>query len=99
MKITIFGEHMTVTNAIENYINEKFSHLHTPEKITHAEFRLGSTKNDKYVHFHANIPGETLIIKSKDENLYHAIDLTMKKIHLAFIKEKGKHHQRLSAHF
>lgn len=65
MKINIFGEHMTVTDSIENYIKEKFSHLHAPEKLTNAEFRIGSTKTDKYVHFHAHIPGESLIINIK----------------------------------
>lgn len=98
MKINIFGEHMTVTDSIENYIKEKFSHLHTPEKLTNVEFRIGSTKTDKYVHFNAHVPGETLVIKTNDKNLYHAIDIIMNKIHLAFTKEKGKHHQRLSAH-
>lgn len=97
MKINIFGEHLAVSNAIETYINEKFSHLHAPQKITHIEFRIGSTKKDKYVHFHANIPGEALIIKTNDKNLYHAIDNIMNKIHLSFTKEKGKHHQKLSA--
>ena len=98
MKINIFGEHMAVTEAIESYINNKFSHLHTPEKLTHVEFRIGSTKTDKYVHFNAHIPGESLVIKTNDKDLYRAIDKTMNKLHLAFIKEKGKHHQRLSAH-
>lgn len=95
MKINIFGEHLSVTDAIENYIKEKFSHLHTPEKTTHIEFRIGSTKTEKYVHFLANIPGESLVIKSHDKNLYHAIDQIMNKIHLSFVKEKGKHNQRL----
>lgn len=98
MQINIFGEHFEVSNAIEAYINKKFLHLHSPEKITHIEFRIGSTKKDKYVHFHANIPGESLIIKSTDKNLYHAIDNIMNKIQLCFIKEKGKHNQKLSIH-
>lgn len=96
MNIKIFGEHLKVTEAIETYINEKFSHLSTPEKLTHVEFRIGSTKTEKYVHFIANIPGDSLIIKTHDKNLYHAIDNMMNKIHLSFIKEKGKHNQRLA---
>lgn len=99
MNINIFGEHMTVTDSIQSYINEKFSHLHTPEKLTNVEFRIGTTKTDQYVHFHANVPGESIVIKTSDKNLYHAIDSLMNKIHLAFTKEKGKHQQRLSAQF
>ena len=97
MKVTVFGEHLEVTDAIENYIINKFSHLHRPDKLTKAEFKIGSNKNDKYVHFHANIPGEELFIQSTDKNLYHAIDSLMKKIHIAFVKEKDKHKQKLSA--
>lgn len=98
MKINIFGEHMTVTEAIENYIKEKFSHLHHPEKLTNVDFRIGSTKTYNYVHFHAHVPNESLVIKTNDKNLYNAIDTIMNKIHLAFTKEKGKHNQRLSPH-
>lgn len=98
MKINIFGEHLIVTESIESYIKEKFSHLHAPEKITHIEFRIGSTKTEKYVNFLANIPGDSLVIKSHNKNLYHAIDNIMNKIHLSFIKEKGKHNQKLMSH-
>lgn len=95
MKINIFGEHITITQAIEDYIKEKFSHLHIPEKLTQVDFRIGSTKTDKYIHFNAHVPGDVLVIKTSDKNLYHAIDNLMNKIHLAFVKEKGKHNQHL----
>ena len=94
MKINVFGENITVTSAIEDYINDKFSHLYKPEKLTQADFRIGSTKTDKYVHFYAHTPKEDLVIKTSDKDLYHAFDSIMHKIHLAFTKEKQKNNSK-----
>ena len=97
MNINIFGEHIEVTPSIKEYIKKKFLHLHIPDKLTTAEFRIGATKTEQYIHFHSKTPGEELIIKANDKNLYHAIDNLMKKIHIAFVREKDKKHHHLQS--
>lgn len=96
MEIKIIGEHLTITEAISNYINDKFSHLPSPDKLQHVEFRLGTEKNEQYVHFLARCSKEEFVIKSKDNNLYSAIDKIMKKIHRSFTKSKEQHKVQLN---
>lgn len=95
MEIKIKGEHLSVTEAIANHIKDKFSHLPHPDKMQHAEFRLGIDKNAKersqYVHFLGRCPKEEFFIKSQDANLYVAIDKLMKKLHRSFTKSKELH--------
>lgn len=95
MEIKILGEHFSITPAISQYIKEKFSHLPSPDKLQHVEFRLGVKKTKQYVHFLAHCAKEDIVIKTDDENLYAAIDSSMIKIHRSFTKIKEKHHMHL----
>lgn len=95
MDIKIIGEHLTITDAISTYIKEKFLNIPQPEKLNQAEFRLGTEKNQQYVHFLAHIHNENIVIKDQDENLYTAIDKIMKKISRSYIKAKEKHNINL----
>lgn len=89
MQIKILGEHFTVTQAIEEYISEKFSHLSPPEKVSHVEFRVGKERENQYIKFHTQAPNhETIFLNSSDVNLYAAIDKLMIKIHRSFVKNK-----------
>jgi putative sigma-54 modulation protein len=91
MDIKIIGEHLEVTESIQNYIKNKFATIHKPEKLNRVEFRLGTTKQQQYVHFHAFCPhSEDIVIKNEQKNLYTAIDQVMEKIHRSFTKEKTK---------
>lgn len=95
MQIKIIGEHLSVTEAISNYIQDKFSHVPTPDKLQHVEFRLGKEKEKQYVHFLAHCAKEDYVIKTTHSNLYSAIDNIMQKIQRSFIKTKEKHKTHL----
>ena len=96
MEIKIIGEHLTITEAISSYIKEKFSHLPSPEKLQYAEFRLGTRKENQYIHFKAHCPKDDFYLESTDTNMYVAIDKMMQKIHRKFISAKEKNKTRLS---
>lgn len=100
MDIKIIGEHMAVTEPIEQYIREKFLHLPLPEKLNHAEFRIGkSGQHEQHVKFSANFDHKNLTIDVKADNVYHAVDQLMKKIHINVTKNKsGKHPKHLHKH-
>jgi putative sigma-54 modulation protein len=96
MEIKILGEHLVVTEAIGNYIKEKVSHLSTPDKLNHIEFRIGKEREHQYVRFHAVCPNnEIIILNSQDNNLYRAIDKIMEKIHRSFVKNKERYNTHL----
>lgn len=96
MQIKIIGEHLTVTDSIQDYIKDKVSHLSAPEKLSQIEFRVGKERENQYVKFHAVYPNhEVAILKAHDSNLYHAIDKIMDKIHRSFVKNKERHHVHL----
>lgn len=96
MQIKILGEHLSVTEAIKQYIHDKVSHLSIPEKISSIEFRIGKQKDEQYVKFHAMHPShEPIILNSSDINLYSAIDKLMDKVHRNFVKSKECHHTHL----
>jgi putative sigma-54 modulation protein len=96
MEIKVFGEHLEVTDSIKEYIKKKFEHLHKPDKLMRVEFRIGSTKANQYIHFHAFFPNsDDKFIKSEDKDLYHAIDDIMNKIGRSFTKEKQIKHTHL----
>lgn len=90
MEIKIIGEHLSVTEAISEYIKEKFQHLSWPYKMNYVEFRLGTMKESQYVHFHARCLKEEIVLKANNRNLYQAIDQIMTKIQRSFVKNKEK---------
>lgn len=95
MDIKIIGEHLSVTESISHYIKEKFSHVPSPDKLQHVEFRLGKKKENQYVHFMARCAKEDIVIKTEGNNLYAAIDKVMNKIQRSFIKAKERHNVHL----
>lgn len=92
MELRIIGEHVAITDALSNYIKQKFSHLPVPDKIHHVEFRLGvDNKAQQHVHFSAHCPNKDINITSNAENAYKAIDQLMGKIKRSFVKLKEQH--------
>lgn len=100
MNINIHGNKIEVTPAIETYIKDKFSTVHTPEKLLQVDFKVGVDKNNQYVQFDAQVMKEHVHIKELNENLYAAIDEIMDKIKLKFKKMKEKpiadRHEKIS---
>ncbi len=93
MDLKIIGEHIEITPSIKEYIEKKFFHLPLPEKMNHAEFRLGkNNKHEQHVKFSANYNHKNLTVDVSDENAYKAIDQLMKKLHIHLTKDKDQNH-------
>ncbi len=91
MDLKIIGEHIEVSEPIRDYIIEKFKHLPIPDKMHHAEFRIGKDGNHiQHVKFSANFNHKNLTIDVKADNVYHAVDQLMKKLHTNLTKDKEK---------
>jgi ribosomal subunit interface protein len=88
--IKIIGENITVTDAIANYIREKFNHVNFPEKVESIELKIGKTHHEQYVNFFATInnPSKVVKITVQDVDMYNAIDEAVKKIQRSFVKIK-----------
>lgn len=92
MNIQMIGEHLEITEAMHNYVQEKFQHLAVPEKLQNVEFRFGTEKNEHVVQFKAHVANKDIHIKANAANAYSAIDLLMKKLHRSFTEIKDKKH-------
>lgn len=94
MDLKIIGEHIEVSEPIKNYITQKFNHLPKPEKMHHAEFRIGKDGSHlQHVKFSANFNHKNLTVDVKADNVYHAVDQLMKKLHVNLTKEKDSQHK------
>ena len=96
MEIKIYGDHIKVTPAIEEYIKNKFSSIPQPEKLNKVEFKIGVEKGMQYIHFDTHVLQKDLHIEAKDPDLYAAIDSITDKIRKSIIKlkETKKSHLR-----
>lgn len=89
MDLKIIGEHIEVSDAIRDYIEQKFKNIPIPNKMVQAEFRIGKDGNHtQHVKFSSNFNHKNLTIDVKADNVYHAVDQLMKKIHVNLTKEK-----------
>lgn len=96
MDIKIIGEHLTVTEAMHDYVTSKFTALHTPEKLMQVEFRIIQEKNTTKVCFLSHYNQKDNFIESKGSNFYEAFDLLMEKIKRNFAEHKNTHSAKTS---
>lgn len=80
MDIKIIGEHIEITPTMKDYINNKFTSLHTPDKLIAAEFRVAHEKNTFKVNFTSNFNHKSHFVESKGQTFYEASDLLIEKI-------------------
>jgi ribosomal subunit interface protein len=92
MDLKIIGEHLEITEGMKEHILSKFSHLPLPEKMQHAEIRIG--KNSPltfHVKINANYNHKSMSLEVSDKDAYVGIDTLMKKIHVYLTKQKETH--------
>lgn len=99
MDIIITGRHMPITEPIEQYANEKAGKLSRYyDRVSKIEIVVEKSQDGHSydVEFIAHVDGQDhLVAKSNDEDLYHSIDHTVKKMErqLTDLKEKLKNHK------
>lgn len=93
MDVKIIGEHVEITESINEYIKNKFSHLPIPDKMNVAEFRIGKEGHLKHhIKFSANFNHKHVNLEVIEENAYIGIDKLMKKLHTMLTKNKDSNH-------
>ena len=92
MNIIMTGHHIQVTDAIRNYVNEKFARLerHFEHLIEiHVVFEV--EKLQQKAEATVQINGATLFAEDVQEDLYAAIDGLVDKLDRQLVKHKEKH--------
>ena len=92
MKMNIHAKHLKLTPAISNYIHQKLKKIyrHTQD-IIWIEIFLSVEKKQRHIaKFVMHRPGTTFETENEAIDLYTAIDGSINKIDLHFIKEKGR---------
>jgi len=95
MQLNVSGHHVDVTDALRDYVNNKFERLERhSEDITKAEVTLIVEKATHKAEASIHVPGADLFAASEAEDMYAAIDQLADKLDRQVIKhkEKGRRH-------
>ena len=91
MEIKIIGQHLDVTESINEYVHKKFNHLKFPDKLNTIQIRLNAENKSEHLaviqYHHLN---KDVHIEAKSSDLYSAIDLLADKTQRSFTKIKEK---------
>ncbi len=91
MQINISGHHVDVTEAMRQYVLEKFDKLaRHSEQITNVHVILEVEKNRQTAEATIHVKGGELFADATSEDLYAAIDMLIDKLDRQLIKHKEK---------
>ncbi len=91
MQITITGHQLEVTDALRDYVNNKFSRLERHfDKITSIRVTMGVEKINQIVDATILIAGGDVVAQAEHEDMYAAIDLLVDKLDRQLLKHKEK---------
>lgn len=93
MNIKVTGEHVSITDAMHNYVNEKFTQLHHPDKLMDAQFKVGKEGPLEWIRFSGKIGKTDILIKSEHVDFYSAVNTLMDKLKVNFAKAKRTKHK------
>ena len=95
MQLTISGHHLEITDAIREYVNNKFAKLERHyEQITSISVILTVEKLSQNAEATVHVSGAELFANSQHNDLYAAIDSLTDKLDRQLIKHKEKHRGR-----
>ncbi|MFT0212705.1 ribosome-associated translation inhibitor RaiA [Pseudomonas sp. F1_0610] len=91
MQVNITGHQLEVTDALRDYVSEKFAKLERHyDKITSANVILSVEKLKQKVDATLLIAGGDIVGNAEHEDMYAAIDLLVDKLDRQLIKHKEK---------
>ncbi|AWM81031.1 ribosome-associated translation inhibitor RaiA [Gammaproteobacteria bacterium ESL0073] len=91
MQINITGHQLEVTEALRNYIDEKFTRLERHfDKITSAQVIMGVEKLNKKIDATLLLAGGEVVASAENTDMYTAIDSLVDKLDRQLIKFKEK---------
>lgn len=91
MQITIQGVGVKVTDALNDFVNDKFKKLERKGDIINSvNVTLSVEKLDQIAKADLQVTGGTLHAQATDESMYNAIDELIDKVDRQLIKYKEK---------
>ena len=92
MQVTITGHHLPITDAIRDYVNQKFSKAwrHFDHGIQ-AQVVLSVEKLDQKAEVTVHFQGKDLHAEAKHADMYAAIDLLADKLDRQVVRYKEQH--------
>lgn len=96
MQVNISGHHLEVTDALRDYVNDKFARLERHfDKITNVQVIMQVEKLRQKIEATLHIAGGEVVANAEHEDMYAAIDLLTDKLDRQLIKYKEKQLDRL----
>ena len=91
MQVNISGQHLEVTDALRDYVHEKFDRLARHfDKITNVQVIMQVDKLKQKIEATLHIAGGEVVANAEHEDMYAAIDLLADKLDRQLIKHKEK---------
>lgn len=91
MQITIQGVGVKITEALNDFINDKFRKLERKgELITAVTVTLSVEKLTQIAKADLQVTGSSLHAQATDENMYNAIDALIDKVDRQLVRHKEK---------
>ncbi|AKO53171.1 MULTISPECIES: ribosome hibernation promoting factor [Marinobacter] len=96
MQLNISGHHVELTEALKEYVNEKFQRLERHfDQISNTNVTLQVEKLRQIAEATVNISGGELHAKAESEDMYAAIDALVDKLDRQILKHKEKQVSRM----
>ena len=96
MQVNISGQHLEVTQALRDSINDKLARLERHyDKITNVQVILSVEKLQQKIEATLNIPGGEVVGNAVNEDMYAAIDSLYEKLDRQLKKHKEKTQRQL----
>ncbi len=91
MQIEVVGRHLDITDALRNYVHDKFSRIDRHiDTITSVRVTLAPEPNAHKAESTIRLAGNELFASAEAHDMYAAIDLLIDKMDGQVRKHKGK---------
>lgn len=95
MQVNISGHHLEVTDALRDYIGEKFARLERHfDRIISVQVILQVEKLQQKIEATLHVAGREVVANAEHEDMYAAIDAVIDKLDRQLIKHKEKQLER-----
>ncbi|WP_028240279.1 ribosome hibernation-promoting factor, HPF/YfiA family [Stutzerimonas azotifigens] len=91
MQVNISGHHLVVTDALRDYIEDKFDRLQRHfDRIIKVQVILQVDKVKQKIETTLHVAGREVVANAEHQDMYAAIDLLTDKLDRQLIKHKEK---------
>lgn len=97
MQISVTGRHVSVTDAVKSYAEDKIKHLvekHSQARITKIHITMDVQKIQHTVEAEMHSPMENLYGRAVSKDMYVSIDQLIDKMEKQLVKLKSKHDRK-----